>query len=55
MQTLLGLVLALAVGILRVGRIGFSERTTGLRGLAIDFDRADKYKPLHPCDRSLAG
>jgi hypothetical protein len=37
-QTLLGLVLTLAVGVLRVGRIGFCERLPGMRGFAIDLD-----------------
>ncbi len=37
-QTLLGFVLTLAVGVLRVGCIGFSECSPGRRALAIHLD-----------------
>ena len=47
-QASLGLVLAQAVSVLRVGNVGFSKWSIRLRALAIDLRRADKHKPLDP-------
>ena len=46
--------LALAIGILRVRCVGFSERLPWRRILAIDLDRADEHKtPQAGCSRLL--